>query len=228
MPSDHIQFVGDAIHKSFRIVWHDLMISGVWPHGCDGRPSPYWSVPLSAVCACARVHLCVLVHLCTVCTCIVVLCAVCCVPVQMCVPVCLSLRNMLQWLSVLVWDVFRQRTISKVLIRQFDFNETSSVDSRQQYKLSMKNGKKKSEIILSFNFELCLTLNTTFLFQLFFLFCGSYWLPVNCLQTKFLNISQYKEVCIQKVFNNGNSLPSTKIFDNLKSFAPNTNIWQEK
>ena len=77
MPSYHIQFVGDAIHKSFRIVWHDLMISGVWPHGCDGRPSPYWSVPLSAVCACARVHLCVLVHLCTVCTCIVVLCAVC-------------------------------------------------------------------------------------------------------------------------------------------------------
>ena len=122
---------------------------------------------------------------------------------------------------------FRQRTISKLLIRQFDFNETSGVDSRQQYKLSVKNGK-----IASYGFVIQFWIMSQFEYNLPFstlLFvCGSYWLPVNCLQTKFLNIPQYKEVCIQKVFNNGNSLPSTKIFDNLKSFAPNTNIWQEK
>ena len=220
MPSSHI--IGDTIHKSNRIVWHDLMISGVWPHGCDGRPSPYLLVPLFAL-LCAPV--CISVCLCTYVLCALVLC--CCVPVQMCAPVCLSLRNIWQWLSVLVWDVFRQRTISKLLIRQFDFNETSGVDSRQQYKLSVKNGK-----IASYGFVIQFWIMSQFEYNLPFstlLFvCGSYWLPVNCLQTKFLNISQYKEVCIQKVFNNGNSLPSTKIFDNLKSFAPNTNIWQGK
>ena len=223
MPSYHIQFVGDAIHKSFRIVWHDLMISGVWPHGCDGRPSPYWSVPLSAVCACASVHLCVLVHLCTVCTCIVVLCAVClCKCVCLCACRCEICYNDSRSLCGMFSDRERFRKCwsdNLILMRQVVLTADSSINFRWKM-------EKKSEIILSFNFELCLTLNTIFLTLRFV--CGSYWLPVNCLQTKFLNISQYKEVCIQKVFNNGNSLPSTKIFDKLKSFTPNTNIWQEK
>ena len=143
MPSSHI--VGDTIHKYTK----DCL---AWSHDLRGLTPWVWWETISilvgaSVCSavCASVHLCVLVHLWTVCTCVVVLCAVCWVPkganVCACVLVAAKYLTMTLSLSVLVWDVFRQRTISKLLIRQFDFNETSSVDSRQQYQLSMKNGK---------------------------------------------------------------------------------------
>ena len=145
MPSYHIQFVGDAIHKSFRIVWHDLR--GLTPWVWWETISILVGASVCCVCLCQGASVCASAPM----YCVYLYCgAVCCV-LCACANVCLSLRNMLQWLSVLVWDVFRQRTISKVLIRQFDFNETSSVDSRQQYKLSMKNGKKvRNNFVIQF------------------------------------------------------------------------------
>ena len=151
----------------------------------------------------------------------------------MCASVCLSLRNIWQWLSVLVWDVFRQRTISKLLIRQFDFNETSGVDSRQQYKLSVKNGK-----IASYGFVIQFWIMSQFEYNLPFstliFVCGSYWLPVSCLQTNswifhkkfaYRKYSTMEIVCHQrKYLTIWKVLRQIQIFDKRHSFASTTNI----